>query len=275
MQIDKKILQKISYQTIDSINNLAIVTPAIYSSLFFKFATEYGISLDEEIGLANAALEEKILEFTNLQNETSKNIQQLSEHTSNAVNAIQMKDEAALNDILMETKKLKDEIEKLKASVYKDELTGAFNRKWFNDNFLDTELEYFKNSGTLAMIDLNYFKAVNDTFGHIIGDKVLLYMANNLKTISKNIIRYGGDEFMIVFPSTVSKDDALKKLHRLREEVLTKKLKAHDSLFKPSFSYGVAMFAEHDSVVDIIELADKNMYDDKQSIKKRVTGIAV
>jgi len=275
MDENQKLLQLISNETLNSVNTLSVVTPSIYSSLFFKFAAEHGLEITDEVNIADNVLNEKITLFTNLNNETSKNMQQLSESTNRAIDAIQKKDEIVLNEVLSETKLLREEIEKLKASVYKDELTGVFNRKWLHDTFLDGDSQCFKHPGVLVMIDLNYFKIVNDTFGHIIGDKVLIYIANNLKRVDKNIVRYGGDEFMILFSDTVSEMDALNKLNRLREDILTKRLKAHDTMFKPSFSFGVSKFQENDSLIDIIEVADKKMYDDKIAIKKRVTGIEV
>ena len=102
-----------------------------------------------------------------------------------------------------------------------------------------------------------------------------LNIANNLKKVDKNVVRYGGDEFMILLSDTVSETDALHKLHSLREDILSKKLKAHDTTFKPSFSFGVSKFQANDSLIDVIELADKKMYDDKIAIKKRVTGIEI
>jgi len=273
MNANQDILKIISNKTVDAASSLKVVTPSIFSSLFFKFASEHGLEIKDEASIADHELNEKISLLTNLNNETSKNMQQLSESTNKAIDAIQKKDETVLNEVLSETKKLREEIEKLKASVYKDELTGVFNRKWLHDTFLNGDSQRFKCSGTFVMIDLNYFKIVNDTFGHVIGDKVLIYIANNLKKVDKNIVRYGGDEFMILFSDAVSETNALNKLNGLREDILTKKLKAHDTVFQTSFSFGISKFQENDSLIDVIELADKKMYDDKIAIKQRVTGI--
>jgi len=273
MNTNQDILKIISNKTVDAVSSLNVVTPSIYSGLFFKFASEHGLEINDEASIADNELNEKISLLTNLNNETSKNMQQLSESTNKAIDAIQKKDETVLNEVLSETKKLREEIEKLKASVYKDELTGVFNRKWLHDTFLKGDSQRLKCSGTFVMIDLNYFKIVNDTFGHIIGDKVLMFIAKNLKKVDTNIVRYGGDEFMILFSDAVTEADALDKLNDLREEKKKKKLKAQDSVFQTSFSFGVSTFEEDDSLIDIIELADKKMYDDKKAIKQRITGI--
>jgi len=273
MKADQSILKTISAEAIDSASSLKVVTPSIYSSLFFKFASKHGLEIEDEVNIADNELNEKISLFTNLNNETSKNMQQLSESTNKAIDAIQKKDETVLNEVLSETKKLREEIERLKASVYKDELTGVFNRKWLHDTFLEGDAQRFKCSGTFVMIDLNYFKIINDTFGHVVGDKVLMYIANNLKKVDKNIVRYGGDEFMILFSDAVSETEAVDKLNNVREEILSRKLKAQDAVFQTSFSFGVSKFQENDNLSSVIELADKKMYDDKIAIKQRITGV--
>lgn len=273
MDIDKKILQQISYRTLSAMNELGAVMPDMYSSLFFKFASELGVKSGEDGAIGHNDFDEKFLFFTDLNNKTSKNVQQLSDYTSQAISAIQSKDETLLTKVLMESESLRDELEKVKTSLYTDELTGAFNRKWLKDNFIDLHSNSFKHAGTLAMIDLNYFKIINDTYGHVIGDKVLAHVANSLKQVCETVIRYGGDEFILIFSSTVSLEDAHIKLHQLREDTLSKKLKAKNSFFKSSFSFGITTFEAHDSLFNILESADQNMYDDKRIIKTRVTGI--
>lgn len=68
---------------------------------------------------------------------------------------------------------------------------------------------------------------------------------------------------------------ALEILNEIREVVITKKLKAHDSLFRTSFSIGVQNYMKGDTLGSIIEIADKNMYEDKLQIKQRISGIEV
>ena len=208
-----------------------------------------------------------------MQTKTSKNVSKLSHNTNKAIKAIKNNDESVLQEVLKETEELRQEILKLKAAVYKDELTHTFNRKWLNDNLLDDEQENFNKAGTLAMIDLNYFKLINDTYGHIIGDKVLIFIANQLKQMKESVIRYGGDEFIIIFSNKITAEEASKKLKELREKIINKKLKAGEAEFRTSFSIGTYEFKAGDNLSSTIELADKNMYTDKISIKERITGI--
>ncbi len=268
-------LKIISNETKDSIDQMSIVTPSVYASIFSKFATEHNTEIEDEIGYSKDLLQLECSALTKLQNSTAKNAQNLSNSTEKAINAIQDKDESKLNEILKETKKLRSEIEKLKESVYKDELTNAYNRRWLNDNYLQESAETLKGTGVLSMIDLNFFKIVNDTHGHVIGDKVLIFVANELRKSGYSVVRYGGDEFIIMFPENINEERALKTLNDIREKIITKKLKAHNTTFRTSFSIGTQKYISGDSLSKVIEEADKNMYEDKQNIKKRVPNIEI
>lgn len=272
MEVNEKILKIISSETVDYIDDMDIVTPSIYKSVFSKHANAHNVDIDDEEKLTDIILDNKISEAQNIQDKNENNIIQLSNTTDKAISAIQNSDEESLKEVLKETRELKLEIEKLKEAIYKDELTNLHNRRWMNDKFLDAANDKFKSNGTLALIDLNYFKLVNDTYGHIIGDKVLLFIANQLKMTRESVIRYGGDEFVVIF-SNVGNDSASSRLNKIRDGIISKKLKAGESQFRVSFSIGTHEFKEGDYLSNIIEQADKKMYIDKAKIKQRITGI--
>jgi len=204
MQMNEEVLKIISNETLDSVHDIGIVTPTIYKSIFEKNALSHNTNIENEDELTNTILNNEISTLQKMQNTTSKNAIKLSSNTSRAILAIKEKDETKLNEILHETQLLRKELEKLKEAVYKDELTHALNRKWLHDNFLIDGSDKFNKNGTLAIIDLNYFKIINDTFGHIIGDKVLIFITNQLKKTKESVIRYGGDEFIILFPENIT-----------------------------------------------------------------------
>ena len=268
-------LKIISNETKESINQMSIVTPSVYASIFAKFSKEHDTEIEDETEYAHDLLSLECSTLTELQTSTSKNAQTLSNHTTKAISAIQDKDESKLNEVLKETQALRAEIEKLKESMYKDELTNTYNRKWLHDNYLDEITGALTSDGVLAMLDLNYFKIVNDTHGHVIGDKVLIYIANELQKSGQKVVRYGGDEFIILFDKNSGEERALKTLNSIREVIITKKLKAHNTTFRTSFSIGVCSYSKGDNLGKTIEVADKNMYEDKIEIKKRVPSIEV
>ena len=272
MSSNEEILTIISNETLDSIHNINIVTPSIYTSIFSKHASDHDTDMSEEERLTDTILDNKIQMCQSVQDKNTNSVFQLSDSTSKAISAIQNKDEETLSQVLQETQELKKELEKLKETVFKDELTNVYNRKYLNDTFLNEEKEKFTSDGTLAIIDLNFFKLVNDTYGHVIGDKVLVFIASQLKKTQQSVIRYGGDEFIIIFKDT-DQDTAFKIIDAIREKIISKKLKAGAASFRVSFSIGTYEFEENDTLTNVIELADKNMYNDKVKIKQRITGI--
>jgi len=272
MEQDNHTLEIITNETRDTITKMDVVTPSIYASVFSKYADEHNFNIEDEEAISRQILQEECSFLTNIQTQTSKSADRLSQSTNKAISAMRDKNENLLQDVLKETESLRLEVEKLKESVYQDELTHTYNRKWLHDNYIDDQQKFIK-SGTLAIIDLNYFKIINDTHGHIIGDKVLIFIAAKLKAIEPNVVRYGGDEFIVIFPENVSPATAAKRLNKTRESILAKKLKAHDSKFTLSFSFGSTIFKQNDELARVIENADKNMYEDKLQIKKRITGI--
>lgn len=272
-EINEKILQIISNETKSSIGDMSVVTPLIYTDIFSKYASSHNTEINEDNKITDNFLSQKIALLTNLQESTSKNVKKLGENTDKAISAIKDNNEATLQEVLKETQELLREIERLKKSVYKDELTGTYNRKWLHDNCLKEDTQNFKKDGILVIVDLNYFKIINDTYGHIIGDKVLVYIANQLQKTNESVLRYGGDEFMVIFDNSNTIEDVVLKITKIREDVVKKSLIVKESSFKVSFSFGVCKFKKDDSLSDIIESADSNMYEDKINIKKRITGI--
>ena len=273
MKINDKKLEILSNEVKKSIEQLHVVTPTIYRSIFDEYAKNNDIQIEDEDGVSKNILATECSRLTSLQNQTYKNANTLSQNTSDAISAIQDKDDNKLNHILSETQKLREEVDKLKASLYKDQLTNAYNRKWVHDKCLQENTNVFLSSGLLALIDLNYFKAINDTHGHVLGDKVLIYITNELRKLGLPVIRFGGDEFIILFNDKTNEETALQALDKLRENIIKKKLKSHETTFTVSFSFGVSSFKEGALLENVIEAADKNMYHDKLEIKKRVTGI--
>ena len=273
MSKSANVLQIISNETKSSIDQMSVVTPSVYASIFSKFAIEHNEPLENEAELSKNLMKIECSNLSALQDSASKNANRLSDSADRAISAIKEKNEAGLAQVLQETRELKTEIEKLKEAVYKDELTRAHNRKWLRDNYLTPETDSFSNDGSLALIDLNFFKQINDVHGHIVGDKVLIYVANQLKRAKANVVRYGGDEFILMFEKRVSLERALESIEAIREDVIGKKLKSSETKFTVSFSYGAIAFKKGDELGEAIELADKNMYEDKIQIKQRVTGI--
>jgi diguanylate cyclase len=251
------------------IESLEIVTPAIYAELFAQVAKKYGL----EEGYEEAsfeALKREVAHLLELNERSAKQIDSLDNTSKKALEAMREQDSQKLQESIDETELLRREIAKLKESVYTDPLTKVWNRQWLNAHLLD-EKEAFLSDYVVAIVDLNYFKQINDTLGHIAGDKVLQFIANHLKQTRVPVVRYGGDEFLLFFDSRLGERGAFQKMKANRDDLLAKTLKFGGQTFKASFSYGVAEAKKGAFFTQVLERADKYLYRDKQRIKQEVS----
>lgn len=159
--------------------------------------------------------------------------------------------------------------EKEKLSI-KDGLTGLYSHRYFQDSLSD-ELERSRRSGepvSLAILDLDYFKKVNDTHGHRVGDKVLITIS---KLILKSIRqidflgRYGGEEFVLILPNCDFKQ-AVKIVEKIRNNVQKLRITTNnDKIIKLTVSIGVSSFPIRAlTKEELIEDADLSLYKAKE-----------
>jgi len=151
----------------------------------------------------------------------------------------------------------------------KDPLTGLYNRHYLKDyaNQIFKKIKRLKTNLTLIFIDLDNFKQINDKFGHETGDEVLKKISEIFTEIFRQydiIVRYGGDEFIVLIEDLNNKDgikDLLDKMVKRIEENLKK--------YNISASYGIAIAPqEADSFEKLLNLADERMYKQKITRKK-------
>lgn len=166
--------------------------------------------------------------------------------------------------------------ERLVYAVSTDQLTGVFNRRYI-DTTLDEQLIIHKNLGLpfhLAIMDIDFFKKFNDTYGHQFGDLVLKIVSNFLK---KNcgtnawVGRYGGEEFVVFFGRSDT-HDVFHKVDRLRAGI--SKLKLSDGTAEASVtaSFGIACYPTNATdVKSVIEKADTALYESKHTGRNKVT----
>jgi len=158
-----------------------------------------------------------------------------------------------------------------------DALTGLFNRRAF-DQKLDEYIEFHKQNNSelcLLILDLDHFKQVNDTFGHLAGDSVLRYTANLLKQhIAEHhcAARYGGEEMAIIMPDTPF-NKAMEIAEKIRTSLAQHPLKrknSKESIGKVTLSIGVSGFKLNDTIDSLIDRADKAMYRAKGNGRNQV-----
>ncbi len=147
-----------------------------------------------------------------------------------------------------------------------DSLTGLYNRYKFSELYLSayTVMRQRNNNMSLCILDIDHFKSINDTYGHNAGDDVLIQLANTLLRVLRTIdivCRWGGEEFMILFP-TASLENTKELAYKLREEIMNLDLGVVGRI---TASFGVSEVKESDSMESVIERADKALYLAKRS----------
>ena len=165
-------------------------------------------------------------------------------------------------------KLLENELKKL-ATV--DRLTGIYNR-YKMDLSLDEQIEIakrYERALSIIFFDIDFFKKVNDTYGHKVGDEVLkelvLLVSNHLRK-SDIFGRWGGEEFLIILPET-TKEEAFKLAEKLRKYIQLHKFNKIDKL---TCSFGVTTLKEKDNSKIVISRVDKKLYKAKQNGRNRV-----
>jgi len=161
-----------------------------------------------------------------------------------------------------------DRIRKLEAIVTVDELTGLTNRRGFYEAFkgeLDRTNRGENRGGLLLMIDLDKFKSINDTYGHLAGDRALCVVAEFLNNSIRPMdmaARLGGDEFVLLFPNTcIAK--AMKRAEKLEAELNSLSFQWDGKRIPIYGSLGLKDYAVGDTIEHIIQSADSGMYDRK------------
>ena len=175
--------------------------------------------------------------------------------------------------MLMGVGLLHNNIKKLREDLHKDPLTGLGNRRT-----LDAALKDFQNlkiDFSIITIDIDYFKNINDTYGHDVGDSVLKKLANVLSSVCRaNDVpcRIGGEEFVVLLPST-EKSDAVRIAERLRGNVEHAEM---PMVGKITISLGVSSFPiDSSDVLAVLKYGDEMLYKAKRNGRNRVEAFEI
>ncbi|MCF8480849.1 MAG: diguanylate cyclase [Rhodospirillum sp.] len=178
-----------------------------------------------------------------------------------------------------EVHKLREDLDKVRHEALTDGLTGIANRKVF-DNQIREQTRIATEDGTplsLLMIDIDFFKKFNDSFGHQMGDQVLRLVA---KTIQEGVrgqditARYGGEEFSVILPETRVRE-AITVAETIRRHVASKRVtnrRTSQDMGTVTLSIGVSQFEPGEGISNFIQRADEALYMAKGEGRNRVVS---
>jgi diguanylate cyclase len=179
--------------------------------------------------------------------------------------------------IASQAQRLQDTLGQVQALATTDMLTGLLNRRQI-EQVMGDEMARAARTGTplsVAMLDLDHFKRINDLYGHRMGDEVLRRFASLIKAELRTLdhsARWGGEEFLVLMPH-VEGDQALVALERIRLKLAELPMSDHEAL-RVTLSAGLAMWQPGESLEQVIERADTALYEAKHRGRNQVVQAA-
>lgn len=163
-----------------------------------------------------------------------------------------------------------EEIEWHRLRSIQDELTGAFNRRHFKEQ-VQKKLKQSKQKSMVALVDIDHFKQINDSYGHDIGDSVITYVVRHLESLALTeclVARYGGEEFAI-FASENDFERVSQALDSVRDAISVG-FHVEQQPLKVSVSIGAVIFESSHEYGEVLRQADKALYQAKQQGRNRI-----
>jgi diguanylate cyclase len=197
------------------------------------------------------------------------------------INAARSRDELSImrtrvHEAEGEVTRLQNELAHASDLVRHDALTGALNRKGM-DEALESEVARLRRQGgslSLAMLDIDNFKKLNDSLGHAVGDAALVHLSQVARETIRpqdTLARYGGEEFVVLLPNTPI-DDAVSAMVRVQRELTRRFFLSNNDKVLITFSCGVAELQGEETPSDTLKRADEAMYLAKRAGKNRVVS---
>ena len=175
---------------------------------------------------------------------------------------------------IMSTKKIMVQLENM---AIRDPLTSLHTRRFMNDHMERLLLCHEREKDSylsVVFFDIDYFKNINDTYGHSTGDEVLVEVSKIIKNMSRPddlCIRYGGEEFVVILLSK-DKDTAMEYAERVRENSSNFSFTNNEETFSVSLSAGISVRDNNESFYETLKRADDNLYKAKKSGRNRIVS---
>ncbi|MBQ7944211.1 MAG: GGDEF domain-containing protein [Lachnospiraceae bacterium] len=160
----------------------------------------------------------------------------------------------------------------------RDPLTSLRNRRRMQELLHSANEEFSRNpyNMCIAMIDIDHFKQINDTYGHDVGDEVLISIANiflekHAQNNSFHACRWGGEEFLIFYRKYKETDSEIfKEFESIRQEIDDAIILCGDNKIHCTVTIGLSFHTNHCSIADMVKQADENLYKGKEKGRNRV-----
>ena len=180
-------------------------------------------------------------------------------------------------EVANRTQSLQSAMESIQQLSIMDPLTGCYNRRLFNERIVqETErADRYQRALTLVFVDIDFFKRVNDTRGHLVGDQALSHVSTIMRRETREsvdwVVRYGGEEFLLVLPET-DQEQAMGTAERVRAAIEAEPLPlfVRGQPIALTCSFGVAQYQPDEPLADWLERVDQCLYTAKQTGRNRV-----
>lgn len=218
----------------------------------------------------------EILSDSNNTDEISTEVRKVIEDTQSKESS-QRKFESQMLNMMEEVDTLRKQLEQVREESLTDALTGIANRKAFDqglEQLIQNNVEQ-ESAFSVVIADIDHFKKFNDTFGHLVGDKVLQFVGPTIKSCVKGkdmAARFGGEEFVILLPDT-DITGAEIVAEQIRKAIAKRKLKdkvRNQDYGKITVSLGIAQFQQGEQSSDLLKRADQALYQAKENGRNRV-----
>jgi len=288
----EELINEISEKTISELKRLKKpLYPLYYKNVFNNILKEKGVYeninpklLCEEVNISETFLgktQETIKHVDEVSKEIKKDSQTLveeiepfdSEEIRKAILKFNKNIFSKIDKLEEKVKSLQQELDKVYKELLIDSLTKAYNKKALEKD-LNEILKIGKQKNlnlVIAIIDFDDFKNINDTYGHLVGDFVLIKLVEIIKRLigkEHKLYRFGGDEFILVLKG-VDLKEAERIIERIVEKISHTVLKYNERLIKISVSMGVTKHKKGDTIKTLLQRADDALYEAKKEGKNR------
>ncbi|WP_026244307.1 GGDEF domain-containing protein [Dasania marina] len=266
----------------------AIIKVSIFYWLFIWAFNRYLASPLKELmsQVDDVQLSQDITKRIHLSNIDNNELSQLQEHMNNMLTTMERDRQQLLDDeqakrnwledaVIKRTEELQSSNEKLKELAARDSLTGILNRGSFfaTAQHLLALCKRQKSTASFILMDLDHFKTINDTYGHFIGDQVLIHFSHTIEALLRKsdlIGRVGGEEFAVFLPD-IGINDARRIAEKIRKTIANATLDIDGKTVNYTVSLGVESSESQDHSIDeLFKRADSRLYGAKDKGRDRV-----